>query len=688
MRLSIRRARWCVAVLPFALSVAIAQEAAPAATVEDARTYTPEDFRRFAPVNALDMLEQVPGFVIRTAVQERGLGQATGNVLINGQRISAKSQDVLSQLGRIPASNVIRIEIRDGATLDIPGLSGQVANVITKAAGISGQWEWRPDWRQYFTDPQLTRGNVSVSGAAGRMDWTLGLTNQANHSGAGGPTVIYNADGSVRESRNDEWTGEFDAPTLSAQLAWIGATGSKANFNGRYQKVYFDYLEEGLAVGAGLPDRRRTVVSEEGGHNYELGGDYEFALGPGRLKFIGLDRFTRTPLSDTVVDDYLDATTPTDAVRFTREGDEKERIARTEYRWKGLGGDLQVSGEYAFNSLDSTAELFFADPDTCEYVASPLPGGTAVVEEDRYEIMGTYGRELNPDLQLQTSLGGEFSKLAQVGAGGLTREFRRPKGFVSLAWKQSEAMDFNFKLERRVGQLNFYDFLASVNVTNDQQNAGNPDLVPPQTWELSAEINRNLGAWGNTTLRLYGQRIDDIVDTIPIGLDGESPGNIDRATLYGFEWKGTFNLDQVGWDGAKLDATWQMEESETEDPLTFEQRPISNNLQAYAYLNLRHDIPDTDWAWGGALEYAFYELDYRLTEVGRQWEGPLWANLFIEHKDVLGMTVRFNVSNLADAMSMWDRLVYVDRRTGPVDFHEMRDRTIGPIYVLTFSGKF
>ena len=52
------------------------------------------------------------------------------------------------------------------------------------------------------------------------------------------------------------------------------------------------------------------------------------------------------------------------------------------------------------------------------------------------------------------------------------------------------------------------------------------------------------------------------------------------------------------------------------------------------------------------------------------------------------MTVRFNASNLADAMSMWDRTVYVDRRTGPIDFHEMRNRRIGPIYSLTFTGKF
>src|SRR5262245_50219314 len=121
MRSSVRRARWCVALLPFALSVALAQEAAapaPAADAASLRTYTAEDFKRFAPVNALDMLEQVPGFVIRNAVVERGLGQATGNVLINGQRLSAKSTDVLGQLSRIPAGNVVRIEIVDGATLD------------------------------------------------------------------------------------------------------------------------------------------------------------------------------------------------------------------------------------------------------------------------------------------------------------------------------------------------------------------------------------------------------------------------------------------------------------------------------------------------------------------------------------------------------------------------------------------
>nr|QMS47898.1 outer membrane receptor proteins, mostly Fe transport [uncultured bacterium] len=347
-----------------------------------------------------------------------------------------------------------------------------------------------------------------------------------------------------------------------------------------------------------------------------------------------------------------------------------------------------MSAEYAFNSLDLVSELFELDAGGV-YLPVPLPGATATVEEDRYEVMGTYGRALRPDLTLQLSAGGEYSRLEQIGAGGMEREFVRPKGFVSLAWKATPELDVNVKLQRRVGQLDFYDFLASVDLNSDQANSGNPDLVPSQTWELQLETSRNLGAWGNTSLRLYAQHIDDIVDTIPIGETGQSPGNIDEARRYGLEWKATVNMDPIGWRGAKFTALVQHEESSVRDPLTGEDRPISNDLKDGSELALRHDIPDTNWAWGGDLSYWFHARDYRLTEVGRLWEGPVWGGLFIERKNLWGgLTVRFDAANLTDATSMWQRTVYVDRRTGPVDFFQDRDRKIGPIYVFTISGKF
>ena len=685
MPVHVLRSAALLALLGLSAAAAAQEAAAPAPATAGARVFTPADFARYSPRNALDMLRQVPGFVIREVVQERGMGQATGNVLLNGQRLSGKSNDVLGELGKIPAANLVRIEIVDGARLDIPGLSGQVANVVTKAGGISGSWQWRPDVRRYYTDPQLTRADISVSGSSRLVDYTFGLDNNANHSGAGGGTDIFNADGSLREVRDDVWTAETDRPRLTARLAYHDPRGRIGNLNASLQKLDSDYVEDGLRTGPGLPDRERSVRSHDGGHNYEVGGDYEFGLGGGRLKLIGLDRFTRTP-SETTVETRFADDTPTEGDRFVQEGEETERIGRVEYRWKAHG-DWQVSGEYAFNSLDLASALFVRDAGGV-YQPVPLPGGTATVQEDRYEVMATYGRSLRPNLSLQVSAGAEYSRLEQVGAGGLTRAFRRPKGLVSLAWKPTKDLGVNVKLQRRVGQLNFYDFLASVDLNDGQQNAGNPELVPPQTWELEVEAVRDLGAYGNTTLRAYHQRIDDIVDTIPIGPDGESPGNIDQATVTGVEWKGTFPMDAFGWRGAKVDAQVQFERSQVEDPLTGVERPISNNLKQAASLSFRQDVPESDWAWGGALDYSFYARDYRLSEVGRQWEGPIWANLFVERKNFHGMTARATFGNLLNATSMWDRTVYVDRRTGPIDFIEDRHRRIGPILSFTLSGKF
>jgi len=159
--------------------------------------------------------------------------------------------------------------------------------------------------------------------------------------------------------------------------------------------------------------------------------------------------------------------------------------------------------------------------------------------------------------------------------------------------------------------------------------------------------------------------------------------------LYGIESRSTINLDRLGWKGARFDAHLGWQDSEVEDPLTGEQRPISRSLQEFFSLALRHDIANTDWAWGTGYEYYLNAKNYRLTEVGRQWEGPVWGDLYVENKDVYGLTVRAGVYNLLAADSMWDRTVYDGRRTtGQVAFVEHRDRQIGPIFSFAVRGKF
>ena len=676
--MNIRRLTAGLLLLICAVPTLSAQTATPAAT----RTYVPADFAQFAPRTAYDMLSRVPGFAIKEEDEDRGLGEATGNVVINGQRISGKSNDVVTELTRIPATNVERIEIVDGATLNVPGLSGQVANVIVRSGGISGQWAYRPEFRSYYTDPLFTRFEVSVSGTKGPVQYTVGLDNRGNRSGAGGPTRIYDAAGARTEDRDEEWRGNVEQPRLSSRFVYTGPRASKGNLNLLYGRLYYDYLETGNRRAVGGSDRAREVRVDEHGDNYEIGGDYEFALGAGRMKFIGVGRGSSYPNETTVV-----MRSPDEGDRTSQIGDEREIIGRSEYRWTQGAAEWQVSGEGAFNTLDNVSRLFEMRTDG-RFEEVPLEGGTASVEENRYEVVASYGRPVSSSMTIKLAAGGEYSQLVQVGAGGKTRTFYRPKGELSTAWKASPSTDVNVKLARRVGQLNFFDFLASVNLQDEHENAPNPDLVPEQSWDLDVEGVRNLGTLGSTTLRVYARLIDDIIDYVPIGETGESPGNLDHATVYGVLARGSFNLDRFGWRGARVDAEGQLQDSEVEDPLTGEKRHISDSLLRSGSLNVRHDVPNSDWAWGAGASYQYNALSYRLTEVGRFWEGPVWADLYLEHKNVYGLTVRAAMNNVFAADSMWDRTVYTGRRTGPVDYVEARDRQIGPIFSFQVRGKF
>lgn len=663
--------------------VAAPQAAAAPSQTAPTRTYTPADFTQYAPQSALDMLQKVPGFSIRQEDSDRGLGQASGNVLVNGQRISGKSNDVITELSRIAAKNVERIEIVDGATLNIPGLTGQVANVIVKSTGISGQYGYYPEFRQYFTDPRFTRFDISANGTKGPIEYTLALDNKSNRSGAGGPTYIYSPQHDLTELRDEEWKANSERPRISGKFAYDGPGTSVGNLNVSFAHPIFDYLETGTRNSSAQPDRHRKVTIGEEGNSYEIGGDYELALGAGRLKLIGVDTYSSVPSVTEVV---TVSPVSKSGDRFAGTGDENERIGRAEYRWKSNGAEWQLSGEGAFNTLDNTSRLFSMNTDGT-FVEVPLPGATARVTEDRYEVMGSWGKSVRPNLTLKFEGGGEYSKLS-AGGEHEARTFYRPKGEVSTAWKVSPKLDVNVKLARRVGQLNFYDFLASVDLTDNTHNAGNSDLVPQQSWEVDAEGVRNLGAVGTTTLHLYGRLIDDIIDYIPIGETGESPGNLDQAKIYGIESRTTFNLDRFGWKGARTDVSMQVEHSEVEDPLTHEMRPISNNLMRAASISLRHDIPRTNVAWGADASYERYAKNYRLTEVGYLFEGPYWGSLYLEHKNIRGLTVRGGIYNLFRADSRWDRTVFEGRRTDPVAFYERRNRVIGPIFSFSIRGKF
>lgn len=661
---------------------------APVATAGTKRVFVPADFARFAPKTAFDMLVNVPGFTIQSADQERGLGQASENVLINGQRIANKSGGAIDQLQKVSAANVDRIEIVEAAALGIAGLSGQVANVVVKALGkASGQFEWRPQFRAHYAPPNWYRGSTSFSGTLGPLDYTLSVDSIANRGAFGGPVDITDPGGALIEARQQRINSDFNQPKMTARFKLDAPGSSVANLSLGYGPYWYEFNDRDRRLRSDGDDRTRLTTQVQNGYMIDLNGDYEFALGPGRLKLIGLRHFEHEPSVTTQVTNF-DSGADDQGIRFTRDSGIGETIARAEYGFRTGKNDWQVTLERAYNSLDQHGALALLSP-TGQFVDVPFPEGSGKVVETRYEAIGTWSRPLASNLDFQLAAGGEISKLDRVDGDLPPRNFFRPKGSLSLGWRPAKGWDASFKLRRRVGQISFYDFLDQPNLQQDRENNGNPDLVPPQSWEAEAEAGRELGAWGKTRLKLYAHRIDDIIDIIPIGDDGQAIGNLPRATRFGLVSTSTIQFDPIGWRGAKLDLIVEAKQTSVRDPLTARKRSISGTQDRSVELALRDDIPGSKIAWGAEGRYGHEGKTFFLTEIGRGWEGPVFLDLYVEHKDLAGLTVRATVGNVLNARHHFNRTVYDGRRErDPILFVQNSNQLIGPIFSLSVKGGF
>ncbi len=651
------------------------------------RTYTPADFVRFAPKTALDMVRQIPGFSIEGGDNgNRGLGQATQNVLLNGQRVSGKSNDAATALSRIDAASVTRIELVDGASLDIPGLSGQVANVVYAGKAFGGTFEWTPQIRPGLDDNWFA-GTVSLSGKIGSTDWSASLANNAQRQGHWGPEYVHDANGTLLLTRDEYASYYRDRPRLALSLARTAANGNILNLNAAGELNYFTQRVEGDVFSPTGDRSDELFLSTEKEWNAELGGDYEFALGSGRLKLIGLKRNEHSPFVNafTAIDDAPGAVVRGN--RFVQTVDEGESIARGEYRWKAGAGDWQISVEGAYNTLDSEAALFVRGATGAE-IEKSLPGASARVTEKRGETILSYSRPLSSHLTAQFNLGGEYSIIAVSGPNGTSRSFLRPKGSLALAWTVDPTLTVNAKIERRVDQLSFYDFLASVDVANNTDRSNNPELVPPQRWRLEIDATKKLGKWGSIKPFARAALVEDVVDSIPVSPTEEALGNLaDPAFIWLAGIEGTLLFDPIGWQGAKLDFSGQYIDARVRNPLSGKRRRVSGET-IYAFnANLRHDIPGSNWAWGGSIEVYDAAANARLDQTTRSFSTKPQTTLFVENKNVFGLTVRATVVNLLDSRDGFERTAYVGRRTGPVAFTEDRIRGYGRIWAFSVSGK-
>lgn len=678
---------------------ALADQGAEAAKAGGVSVYKPEFFANYYPVTALDMVRQVPGFSIDNGDNVRGFGGAQGNVLIDGERPSTKSDGLASILQRISADRVDHIELIRGSApdIDMRGLS-RVLNVVLKTGDIADRNNWSFETttsrRRVVVNGEFVR-NLTIAGA----DITLGIARQGGPGRSSGIENRFAPSGTLTERRDEAaqrnfafWTPTFNLEKKFAndQVLRLNAKGNRTAFT----RNEFSFVEAPVANAfefLRFDENTARSVSE----STEFGGDYSFPIGKKiDVKLIGLrnDNTSKGQFSFS----SIDAIGQTNASRVNTRDVTSEMISRVVVDWNlAKKHSLQFTAEGALNKLDASLLLELDNGNGFSVV--PLPVSNTGVKERRAEISASWLYVPSKKWTIESGLKFETSRLGQSGDASRTRHFSFPKPSLTASYNLSEKNQMRFSAIRKVAQLNFNDFVTSVNLTDDLTDVGNPELEPDRTWTVKAEWERRFAKKGSFTLSAKRNWITQVQGRVPVANRFDAPGNLGDARVWQVKMVARLPLDFLGLKNATLDANGFIGDSSVTDPVTGSRRKLGGRAYHNFDFSFRQDLSTRRIAWGWAYNNGVTRRSFRLFEEQVRHRGggnfgggsPRAFSVFVETTKIAGVTAIFDIRNIFNRPSTRSRTFYDGPRSnGVVEAIESQRRKSGLRYRLQLRGSF
>ncbi|MEO7680550.1 MAG: hypothetical protein ABIS14_07640, partial [Sphingomonas sp.] len=467
------------------------QPAADPGRTAGQQVYQAAYFAQFAPSTALQIVQRVPGFTLDAGDSTvRGFAGAAGNVVINGQRPSSKSDTLDIVLARIPANRVLRVEIGRG---DLYGTDysskSQVLNlVLSNAGGVAGTVEVAA--RREFTGKIKPEGNASALIRRGPSTFNVAasfVNEQTTEEGIDRVTAL--PSGAPVEFRRK--VNSIAEPTLSGSLGWDynGGANHTAHLNGSILHDRFALTQQNHVEPVGDTVRDDLLTQRYHYNNYEVGGDVTRPFAGGGLKLVALATWHGRDLYDASYNRVTGATIG--GFTQTLHDELDERLARLVWSRPDLGGwSVEAGAEGALNRLDSRVDLFALGAAGAPPTRVVLPIEHAVVKELRGEAFVNAGKGVTSKLHADIGLSYEASHLTVSGDAQADRTLTFLKPKATLDWKISPKWHGQLSIQRTVAQLQFADFIGSAELSNGRINGSNAELVPQRAWEVLATIER------------------------------------------------------------------------------------------------------------------------------------------------------------------------------------------------------
>lgn len=679
-------------------------------------SYPAAYFAEYEPLTVNDMLDRVPGIdlILQGSAPSnfgggnRGLG-ASSPILIDGKRMAGKANEARSQLDRISADQVTRIEIIRGTSSDLDVQNtGQVVNIVLREA--QSRSSIATEVNATYNDDGNTEpgGSLAWSGQSGRLTYLLSGSLKSGYRHTQSAEHSRNGDFSLNDTRDQDRYFEQETYSLNANLAYSLSDQDRIAFNVLYnesdppQRVFRTITDLNPAIPVVTFEREAIPATSE---DWEFGGDYEHGFGNGaRLKFLFIvnekdshitrERFISTP------EDFVESKSLfLDTTRLN-----KERIFRSSYTMRlpnGQGLELGIEGAQTIQ--DSGLRLGLptgavGSPEFGGLTPIPFPNAFSTVEEIRYEPFAIHNWQINSRMSLESSLVIEYSEIEQSGDVNNTRDFDFVKPKLDFRFDINGALQFKSSIEKVVSQLSFSDFSRSTNERDDDQDtvAGNPQLNPEESWQAEIGFDYRLPNDGGALnaryfYYLYDNKIGKI-DVSPSATELVSTnGNVSSAAAYGLITNASIRLGFLGLPTALLTAAFTLQESEFHrDALA----PMEHGFPPYdrgGYrFGFRHDVPALRLNYG--INY-FGRINGNRTmfDIDNRFDFVIPSNLsaFVEKVGFGGLTYRLEANNLENDMKCADRRRYsgylVDNVLNEIEYN---CSTTGRQFTFKMRGTF
>lgn len=576
-------------------------------------------FADFRPSTAYDMITRLPGFVFDDGQSARGFAGTAGNVLIDGQRPTAKTNDLQSILNRIPASDIDHIElIRGGAqNIDMQG-KAVVANIVRKkSASTQLVVDFSNDiWTDGHMNPALSLQLTHRVGES-TYEFALETSNSFDDSvGHGFYNVTDGTSGTVQH---------FATRSKYLGLGWMTTGSAAVPLWGGQFKANFTYQDSPAAGGTyySMPGNDFSSLDSSGTKKGEVGLHWQGAIGNAELETLLLQRLER----DT---DYQIQNAIGDVESFAQRNRSAESIARATLRYRPVEDlALEAGAEAAYNQLDGASTYIVNGANV------PLPSADARVDEKRGEVFAQANWNVAPAWKLEVGSRFEYSVIAETGTNAMSREFFYPKPRLLLAWTPVPETQLRLRAERVLGQLDFSNFIASSNLSAYGVNAGNPNLAPDRHWQFELAFEQHFWERGAVSLSLLHEDISGVLDYIPIkGANGyfDAPGNIGGGHKNVIDLEGTLPLDRIGLTNGLLKSTTVWTLSGVRDPATGQIREISAVRPRKFKFTLSQDIESLKSTWSAFFFTGWHEGYYRPSQLRERKVIPLYVELEWDYK--------------------------------------------------------